>query len=30
VPYSHRANVVIANGVEYGGYVDAVVALNAK
>ncbi len=28
--WGHRANIVLANGVEYGGYVPAVVALNAK
>ncbi len=28
--WGHRANIVLADGVEYGGYVNAVVALNAK
>ncbi len=28
--WGHRANIVLADGVEYGGYVTAVVALNAK
>jgi hypothetical protein len=28
--WGHRANVVLADDVEYGGYVDAVIALNAK
>jgi len=26
----HKANIVLADGVEYGGYVNGVVALNAK
>lgn len=28
--WDHRANVVLADGVEYGGYIAAVIALNAK
>ncbi len=28
--WGHRANIVLADGVEYGGYVNAVIALNAK
>jgi len=28
--WDHRANVVLADGVEYGGFIEAVVGLNAK